>query len=56
MLKIAILAEKFASDLRWYVDVILQLISHAGDFVSDDIWCVTNFPGVLSCYLLDEWL
>lgn len=38
VLKIAILAEKFASDLRWYVDVILQLISLAGDFVNDDIW------------------
>ena len=38
VLKIAILAEKYASDLRWYVDVILQLISHAGDFVYDEIW------------------
>lgn len=38
VLKIAILAEKFAVDLRWYVDVILQLILVAGDVVSDDIW------------------
>lgn len=38
VLKTAILAEKFASNYSWYVDVILQLISHAGDFVSDDIW------------------
>jgi AP-2 complex subunit alpha len=38
VLKIAILAEKFAVDLTWYVDVILNLISQAGDFVSDDIW------------------
>lgn len=38
VLKIAILAEKFAGDLTWYVDVILNLISQAGDFVSDDIW------------------
>lgn len=37
-LKAAILAEKFAPDLSWYVDVILQLIEKAGDFVSDDIW------------------
>ncbi|KAJ1299140.1 hypothetical protein BS78_01G509000 [Paspalum vaginatum] len=37
-LKAAILAEKFAPDLSWYVDVILQLIDKAGDFVSDDIW------------------
>jgi len=38
VLKIAILAEKFAEDYSWYVDVILQLISLAGDFVSDEIW------------------
>lgn len=38
VLKIAILAEKFATDLRWYIDVILQLIQLAGDFVTDDIW------------------
>ncbi|ONL92845.1 AP-2 complex subunit alpha-2 [Zea mays] len=37
-LKAAILAEKFAPQLLWYVDVILQLIDKAGDFVSDDIW------------------
>ncbi|GER34419.1 AP-2 complex subunit alpha-1 [Striga asiatica] len=35
-LKAVILAEKFSPDL--YVDVILQLIDKAGDFVSDDIW------------------
>lgn len=38
VLKMAILAEKFAEDLSWYVDVILGLINHAGDFVPDDIW------------------
>eukprot|EP01114_Cavostelium_apophysatum_P019630 TRINITY_DN6382_c0_g1_i1.p1 TRINITY_DN6382_c0_g1~~TRINITY_DN6382_c0_g1_i1.p1 ORF type:complete len:964 (-),score=261.68 TRINITY_DN6382_c0_g1_i1:12-2903(-) len=38
VLKIAILAEKFTTQYSWYVDVILQLISLAGDFVSDDIW------------------
>ncbi|XWS71525.1 hypothetical protein CRYUN_Cryun03dG0145200 [Craigia yunnanensis] len=37
-LKAAILAEKFAPDLSWYVDVVLQLIDKAGDFISDDIW------------------
>ncbi|KAI4382286.1 hypothetical protein MLD38_008267 [Melastoma candidum] len=37
-LKAAILAEKFAPDLSWFVDVILQLIDNAGDFISDDIW------------------
>jgi len=38
VLKIAILAEKFAPHYSWYVDVVLQLITLAGDFVSDDIW------------------
>lgn len=38
VLKVAILAEKFAVDLSWYVDVILNLVSTAGDYVSDDIW------------------
>ncbi|KAM7264965.1 hypothetical protein ACFE04_002648 [Oxalis oulophora] len=37
-LKAAILDEKFAPDLSWYVDVILQLIDKAGEFVTDDIW------------------
>lgn len=38
VLKIAILAENFAMDDRWYIDVILKLIQLAGDFVSNDIW------------------
>ncbi|KAL9652515.1 hypothetical protein ABK040_000087 [Willaertia magna] len=38
VLKIAILAEKFSVDLTWYVDVVLNLITQAGDFVADDIW------------------
>ncbi|EGG20742.1 adaptor-related protein complex 2 [Cavenderia fasciculata] len=38
VIKIANLAEKFASNYSWYVDVILQLITSAGDFVSDAIW------------------
>jgi len=38
VLKIAILAERFATDYAWYVDVILQLISTAGDHVSEEIW------------------
>ncbi|CAI5458286.1 unnamed protein product [Closterium sp. Yama58-4] len=37
-LKTAILAEKFAVDLPWYVDVILCLMERAGDFVSEDVW------------------
>jgi AP-2 complex subunit alpha len=38
VLKMAILAEKYADDFSWYIDVILNLMSQAGDFVSDDIW------------------
>lgn len=38
VLKIAILAERFAKDLRWYIDVILKLITLAGNYVSEDIW------------------
>ena len=49
VLKIAILAEKYATDLRWYVDTILKLISISGDYVSDSVWhrvvqIVTNHP------------
>lgn len=38
MLKVAILAEKYATDYTWYVDVILNLIRIAGDYVSDEVW------------------
>jgi len=38
VLKIAILAEKFAENLNWYIDVIIKLIEFAGDYVSEDIW------------------
>jgi AP-2 complex subunit alpha len=39
VLKIAILAEKFALNLNWYVDVIVKLMTteSAGDYVSDEI-------------------
>lgn len=56
VLKIAILAEKYATDLRWYVDTILKLVSISGDHVSDAIWhrvvqIVTNHPqGDLQAY------
>lgn len=36
MLKIAILAEKYAENLIWYVNVIVQLIKNAE--VENDIW------------------
>eukprot|EP00276_Gloeochaete_wittrockiana_P008207 CAMPEP_0184653344 /NCGR_PEP_ID=MMETSP0308-20130426/11042_1 /TAXON_ID=38269 /ORGANISM="Gloeochaete witrockiana, Strain SAG 46.84" /LENGTH=1204 /DNA_ID=CAMNT_0027088731 /DNA_START=109 /DNA_END=3723 /DNA_ORIENTATION=+ len=38
VLKIAILAEKFATRLSWYLDIVLELIAVAGDFVSDAVW------------------
>mmetsp|Transcript_24169 Transcript_24169/g.63073 ORF Transcript_24169/g.63073 Transcript_24169/m.63073 type:complete len:616 (-) Transcript_24169:48-1895(-) len=38
VLKIAILAEKYASDLLWYVHVILTLIRIAGDHVTEEVW------------------
>lgn len=37
-LKIAILAEKFAPDLLWYVDVAMGLVETAGEYISEDIW------------------
>ncbi|GFR58277.1 AP-2 complex subunit alpha-2 [Elysia marginata] len=36
VLKVAILAEKYAVDYTWYVDVILNLIRIAGDYVSEE--------------------
>lgn len=38
VLKIAILAEKYATDVQWYVDTSLRLIAMAGDHVSDEVW------------------
>ncbi|CAG8773831.1 16647_t:CDS:2, partial [Racocetra persica] len=38
VLKIAILTEKFATEYQWYVDIILQLISTAGDHVGEEVW------------------
>lgn len=38
VLKIAILAEKYATDAQWYVDISLRLLSMAGDHVSDEVW------------------
>ncbi len=38
VLKIAILSEKYATDFSWYVDMILKLIRHAGDYVSEEVW------------------
>ena len=38
VLKIAILAEKFAESLTWYVDTVIKLVSDSGDYITDDIW------------------
>ncbi|KAH7155280.1 adaptin N terminal region-domain-containing protein [Dactylonectria estremocensis] len=38
VLKIAILTEKYATDVQWYVDISLRLIAMAGDHVSDEVW------------------
>ncbi|CAG0880184.1 unnamed protein product [Cyprideis torosa] len=38
VLKVAILAEKYATDYTWYVDVILNLIRVAGDYVAEEVW------------------
>ena len=37
-LKIAILAEKFADNLYWYIDVVIRLLNSSGAFVTEDIW------------------
>lgn len=37
VLKIAILAERFALNLNWYVDVIIKLIEIEGNYVSKEI-------------------
>ncbi|XP_037373225.1 AP-2 complex subunit alpha-2 isoform X1 [Talpa occidentalis] len=38
VLKVAILAERYAVDYAWYVDTILNLIRVAGDYVSEEVW------------------
>ena len=38
VLKIAILTEKYATNIQWYVDISLRLIAMAGDHVSDEVW------------------
>lgn len=51
VLKIAILAEKYATDYTWYVKVVLTLISLAGDHVTEEVWhrvlqIIVNHQGV----------
>lgn len=47
VLKIAILAERFALNLNWYVDVIIKLIELEGNHVSKEIryWVVQILTG-----------
>ncbi|CAM9336963.1 unnamed protein product [Chrysoparadoxa australica] len=59
VLKIAILAEKFTTDLNWYVDKMLQMISEAGDFVAPDVWhriiqIVTNNKELQQAYAAER--
>ena len=35
----AILSEKYAYDYTWYVDIILNLIRLAGDYMSEEVCC-----------------
>ncbi|KAJ1736110.1 hypothetical protein LPJ61_000160 [Coemansia biformis] len=37
-LKVAILTEKFATEYAWYVDVMMRLVSLAGDHMGDEVW------------------
>jgi len=38
VLKVAVLAERFAVNLSWYIDVIIKLIEYGGDYTSEDLW------------------
>jgi AP-2 complex subunit alpha len=49
-LKLAILSEKYTSDLTWYVDVCIKMFEVAGEYISEDIiyrmvQIVTGFEG-----------
>ncbi|KAJ2487869.1 hypothetical protein EV174_000300 [Coemansia sp. RSA 2320] len=37
-LKVAILTEKHATEYSWYVDVMMRLVSLAGDHMGDEVW------------------
>jgi len=51
VLKIAILAERFLTGTEHYVDVIVRLVTIAGEYVSDEIWfrlvkVIVNFENI----------
>ncbi|CDK25840.1 unnamed protein product [Kuraishia capsulata CBS 1993] len=57
--KVAVLAEKFATDATWYVTTALKLIAVAGSHVADEVWqrivqIVVNNEGIqpLACKTL----
>ena len=38
VMRIAVVAEKYPRDPSWYFDVIMQLLTQAGENVSDEVW------------------
>jgi len=38
VLKIAILAERYADNLMWYIDIVVRLVNSSGEYVTEDIW------------------
>lgn len=38
VLKIAILSERFAENLIWYIDIVIRLVNSSGEYVTEDIW------------------
>ncbi|KAJ2723299.1 hypothetical protein GGI07_002727 [Coemansia sp. Benny D115] len=37
-LKVAILTEKYATEYSWYVDVMMRLVTLAGEHMGDEVW------------------
>ena len=50
VLKVAILAERWATKFDWYVDVILNLIRLAGDYVSEEVCPLVTSLALLTCH------
>jgi AP-2 complex subunit alpha len=51
VVKIAILAEKYHTDFKWYLDTMIQVILLAGDYVAEAVWyrviqVVINTPDI----------
>jgi len=56
VLKVAILAEKYASDYTWYVDTILHLIRIAGDHVSEEVSWYSLVYNILFKHVISVFL